>query len=137
MICHGGHNTVCETLAHGVPLVVAPIRDDQPVVAEQVVNAGAGIRLRFGRATPEIIRDAVAAVLTEPEFRAGAAAVKASFDRAGAADAAAQHLLAVARTRPTTFAPPGRGVGPQPLPAPPSPPGERPSQERRASMVRR
>ncbi|MDX6315324.1 MAG: hypothetical protein QOF44_4788, partial [Streptomyces sp.] len=35
VVCHAGHNTVCEALWHGVPLVVAPIRDDQPVVAGQ------------------------------------------------------------------------------------------------------
>ncbi|WP_050800408.1 glycosyltransferase, partial [Streptomyces himastatinicus] len=39
VVCHAGHNTVCEALWHGVPLVVAPIRDDQPVVAAQVVAA--------------------------------------------------------------------------------------------------
>ena len=38
VISHGGMNTVCETLAHGVPLVLAPIRHDQPVVASQVVT---------------------------------------------------------------------------------------------------
>jgi MGT family glycosyltransferase len=38
VLCHAGHNTVCETLAHGIPLVVAPIRDDQPIVAQQVVE---------------------------------------------------------------------------------------------------
>ena len=43
-VTHGGHNTVCEALAHGLPLVVAPIRDDQPTVAAQVVQAGAGVR---------------------------------------------------------------------------------------------
>ncbi|MGY5079680.1 glycosyltransferase [Streptomyces nigrescens] len=32
VVCHAGHNTVCETLWHGLPLVVAPIRDDQAVV---------------------------------------------------------------------------------------------------------
>ncbi|MER6573781.1 glycosyltransferase, partial [Streptomyces sp. NPDC001093] len=45
VVCHAGHNTVCEALWHGVPLVVAPIRDDQPVVAGQVVDAGAGVRV--------------------------------------------------------------------------------------------
>ncbi|MGY0063497.1 glycosyltransferase [Streptomyces sp. LZ34] len=50
VVCHAGHNTVCEALWHGVPLVVAPIRDDQPIVAGQVTDAGAGVRLRFGRA---------------------------------------------------------------------------------------
>src|SRR5262249_30040793 len=37
VVCHGGHNTTCEALAHGLPLVVAPIKDDQPIVADQVV----------------------------------------------------------------------------------------------------
>ena len=50
VVCHGGHNTVCEALFHDLPLVVAPTRDDQPVVAQQVSDAGAGIRGRFGRA---------------------------------------------------------------------------------------
>jgi UDP:flavonoid glycosyltransferase YjiC (YdhE family) len=47
VVCHGGHNTVCEAVAHGVPLVVTPIRDDQPIIARQVADAGAGIRLHF------------------------------------------------------------------------------------------
>ena len=49
VVSHAGHNTVAETLAHAGPLVVAPIRDDQPVVANQVVAAGAGVRVRFAR----------------------------------------------------------------------------------------
>jgi MGT family glycosyltransferase len=96
VICHGGHNTVCEALAHGVPLVVAPIRDDQPVIAAQVSEAGVGIRLRFGRTTPGIVRDAVAEVLDRPGFAERASAVKASFDAAGSGQAAAAHLLALA-----------------------------------------
>src|SRR5262249_55503802 len=47
VVTHAGHNTVCEALAHGLPLVCAPIRDDQPIVAQQVVAAGAGLRVRF------------------------------------------------------------------------------------------
>lgn len=43
---------MCEALWHAVPLVVAPIRDDQPVVAGQVTDAGAGVRVRFGRGGP-------------------------------------------------------------------------------------
>src|SRR5207302_1624554 len=83
VVCHGGHNTVCEALWHGVPLVVAPIRDDQPIVADQVVAAGAGIRLRFGRAGADRIAAAVEEVLTESSYRRGAEAGAASFPRAG------------------------------------------------------
>jgi UDP-glucoronosyl and UDP-glucosyl transferase len=52
VVCHAVHNAVCETLACGLPLVAAPITNDQPVVAQQVVDPGAGIRLRFDLRPP-------------------------------------------------------------------------------------
>lgn len=92
VLCHAGHNTVCEALWHGLPLVVAPIRDDQPIVAAQVVAAGAGLRLRFGRADAERVAAAVGEVLTEPSYRRAAETVAASFRAAGGSAAAAGHL---------------------------------------------
>lgn len=92
VVSHAGHNTVCETLAHGLPLVVAPIRDDQPIVAEQVVQAGAGVRVRFGRALPADLRKAVRSVLDEPSYRAAAGDIRRSFSAAGGAPAAAIRL---------------------------------------------
>ncbi|GHH33676.1 glycosyltransferase [Lentzea cavernae] len=92
VITHGGHNTVCEALAHGLPLVVAPIRDDQPTVAAQVVDAGAGVRLTYSRARAADIRSALESVLDEPEYAAAAGRVRASFLAAGGATAAADRL---------------------------------------------
>ncbi|WTW98742.1 glycosyltransferase [Streptomycetaceae bacterium NBC_01309] len=92
VVTHGGHNTVCEALAFGLPLVVAPIRDDQPLVAQQVVAAGAGVRVRFGRAHVPEIRQAISDVLDKPDYRAGALRVRESFARAGGASAAADAL---------------------------------------------
>lgn len=92
VVCHAGHNTACETLAHGLPLVLAPIRDDQPVVADQVVQAGAGVRVRFGRVLPADLRKAVRSVLDEPGYRAAAGDIRQSFEAAGGAPAAAIRL---------------------------------------------
>lgn len=92
VVCHGGHNTVCEALARGLPLVIAPIKDDQPIVADQVVAAGAGVRVKFGRVQPAELAAAVRRVLDEPSFRTAAAAVQASFTAAGGAAAAATAL---------------------------------------------
>lgn len=104
VVCHAGHNTVCEALWHGVPLVVAPIRDDQPVVAAQVVAAGAGVRVRFGRTRAAALGEAIDAVLDEPGHRAAAERVGASFRAAGGAHAAARHLERLAVTTATTHA---------------------------------
>jgi MGT family glycosyltransferase len=92
VVSHGGHNTVCETLAHGLPLVLTPIRDDQPIIAQQVAGAGAGIRLRFGRLRAAELRDAIRAVLDEPGYRDAARRVADSFAQAGGAKSAADHL---------------------------------------------
>ncbi|GKQ38826.1 glycosyltransferase [Streptomyces sp. A012304] len=97
VICHAGHNTVCEALWHGVPLVVAPIRDDQPVVAGQVADAGAGVRVRFGRVTVRKLGTALDAVLDDPAHRAAAARIRTAFRAAGGAPAAASHLDELAR----------------------------------------
>ncbi|MFI1736984.1 glycosyltransferase [Streptomyces sioyaensis] len=96
VVCHGGHNTVCEALWHGLPLVVAPIRDDQPTIAAQVVDAGAGVRVRFGRATADQLGTALDAVIDEPGHRAAAERVGRSFRAAGGAAAAAAHLAHLA-----------------------------------------
>ncbi len=98
VVCHAGHNTVCEALWHGVPLVVAPIRDDQPVVAGQVAEAGVGIRVRFGRVTAPKLGAAIDAVLHEPGYREAAGRIRTAFRAAGGASAAATHLehLAIA-----------------------------------------
>jgi len=97
VICHAGQNTVCESLYHGVPLLVAPIRDDQPIVAQQAVDAGVAERLRFGRVRPIQIAEALDRLLAENSpYRAAAQRVSESFQAAGGADAAAQHLVRLA-----------------------------------------
>ncbi len=92
VVCHGGMNTVCEALAEGVPLVMAPLINDQPVTAEQVVAAGAGIRVHAARFTPDGLRATVRTVLDDPSYRAAAATIGESFAAAGGATAAADHL---------------------------------------------
>jgi MGT family glycosyltransferase len=87
VVCHAGHNTVCEALSHGVPLVVAPIRDDQPIVAQ---------RVPYGRVTAEQLREAITEALGHAE---GARRIQSSFASAGGAEAAANWLSELAATR--------------------------------------
>jgi MGT family glycosyltransferase len=92
VISHGGHNTVCEALAHGTPLVVAPIRDDQSIVAQQVADSGAGLRVRFARLGVDELARAATRVLGEPSFREAARRIARSFEAAGGVRSAADHL---------------------------------------------
>lgn len=92
VISHSGMNTVSETLAHGLPLVLAPIRHDQPVVASQVVRAGAGIRVPFSRVRPGQLREALVTILDDPSYRRAAERIGNSLTTAGGPSAAAAHL---------------------------------------------
>lgn len=99
VVCHGGMGTVTEALAYGVPLVVAPIRHDQPMLARQVSEAGAGIAVSFSSATVAELAGAVAAVLDQPEYRAAAHRVADSFAAAGGGPAAVAELAGLAAGR--------------------------------------
>jgi MGT family glycosyltransferase len=92
VLCHAGHNTVCEALSFGLPLIVAPIRDDQPIVARQVIDAGAGLFMRYGKVTAAAARAGVQELLREPAYRNGALRLKESFQRLGGASQAASIL---------------------------------------------
>jgi len=92
VICHGGHNTTTEALSNGLPLIVCPIKDDQPVIAQQVADSGAGLRLSFTRPRAAQLQESVERVLNEPSFREAAEHIRASFEKAGGPARAADHL---------------------------------------------
>jgi UDP:flavonoid glycosyltransferase YjiC (YdhE family) len=75
-----------------LPLVVAPIRDDQPAIAAQVEAARAGVRVRFRRAGPDDLRAAMEAALGDRALRDGAGRIRQSFAAAGGPPQAAARL---------------------------------------------
>ncbi|WP_327287809.1 glycosyltransferase [Streptomyces sp. NBC_01198] len=115
VVSHGGLNTVCEALAHGVPLVVAPIKGDQPINAARVEAVGAGRRVRFASVRPKELREELLAVMEEPSYRAAAHRVARSFAAAGGAGAAARHLEGLLDGGPGPGPVGRRGRGAQPV----------------------
>lgn len=96
VICHAGHNTVCEALSRGLPLAVAPIRDDQPVIARQVIDAGAGVFMRHGKVTPAAARSAIETLLGTPSLKVAAQALGQQLRRAPGAAGAADLIAGLA-----------------------------------------
>lgn len=92
VLSHGGASTVHEALAHGLPLVLAPIVDDQPFASQRVVENGAGIRVLFYRPRPRDIREAVTRVLEDHSFGRAAERLRRSFKAAGGSSRAADLL---------------------------------------------
>ena len=67
-ITHGGFNSVKESLAAGVPMVVAPISADQPYSAERCAALGVGIALGPQERTASDVRRAARAVLADGAY---------------------------------------------------------------------
>jgi MGT family glycosyltransferase len=59
VICHGGNNTVTESLHFGKPMVVLPLFWDQYDNAQRVEETGLGLRLDTYRHSPEQLRAAL------------------------------------------------------------------------------
>ena len=76
VVCHGGSGSVLGALAHGLPLVLLPMGADQPQNADRCAALGVGLVLDVIAATPEDVRDAVSAVLSEPSYRAAAERIR-------------------------------------------------------------
>lgn len=96
VICHAGHNTVCETLVHNLPMIVAPIRDDQPVIARQAIDAGAALFMRHGKVSVATAKTTIHALLTTPELTANASRLGAALRASAGAAGAAAHILRIA-----------------------------------------
>jgi MGT family glycosyltransferase len=102
VISHGGHNTVMEALTQGLPLVIAPITDDQPVIADYVAKAGVGVRINFRRSKAATIREAVLRILSEPSFGEAARRMQQALTTAGGPERAAELLIELAGGPKTT-----------------------------------
>jgi len=82
-VSHGGMNSVSESLAAGVPLVVVPQMGEQEMIAMRVEQLGAGLRLDRDAITPSVLREMIHRVLDDSRFADGAARVRRSFEEAG------------------------------------------------------
>lgn len=81
VVGHGGAGTTAGALLHGLPQLVLPgIAPSQRASADRITAAGAGLRLDWEAATPEVLRSAVRALLTDARIRAAAASARAELD---------------------------------------------------------
>ncbi len=78
VICHGGLNTVLETLREGKPMVVIPRTLDQPAVAARLERCGVAIALPAKKLSAGKIRLALLTLLNQPGWRDAAMAIKAA-----------------------------------------------------------
>ncbi|MGW4906918.1 macrolide family glycosyltransferase [Streptomyces sp. NPDC004270] len=91
-VTHGGMNSVNEALYAGVPMLVVPQGADQPMVARQVAELGAGLSIRTQDVTETSVRAVARRLLDDPSFWAAAATLKTAQTEAGGYLRAADEL---------------------------------------------
>lgn len=72
VICHGGANTVLQSLTYGVPMVLMPVATDQPGVSARAKYIGVAEFIPVRKATAGKLRAAVEKVQSNPSYRANA-----------------------------------------------------------------
>ncbi|MGH2409371.1 MAG: glycosyltransferase, partial [Chloroflexota bacterium] len=72
VVSHGGSGSVLGALAQGLPMVLLPMGADQPLNAARCEALGLARVLNPLAATPESVREAVVAVLSDPAYRRAA-----------------------------------------------------------------
>lgn len=99
-VSHGGPNSVAEALAFGVPMLLTPLCNDQPLVADRIQRVGAGVVLDRDAATVDTWRGALASMLAaDNPFRAAARGLSEPYRTADGAAAAATLLERLAEHR--------------------------------------
>ncbi|RZQ61159.1 activator-dependent family glycosyltransferase [Amycolatopsis suaedae] len=73
---HAGFGTLTTFALHGVPQLALPYHFDEPIFAERLVGMGAGLQIHNDLATGPDVAAATRRLLTEPEFRRGAATLR-------------------------------------------------------------
>lgn len=94
VVAHGGAGTTLGVLSAGIPLVVTPVAADQFLIGGLVEAAGAGIALPKGTSEPTSVANAVADVLADTRFAAGARKVAAEIAEFAAPEEVAGMLKA-------------------------------------------
>src|SRR5262249_43166431 len=98
-ISHGGLNTVLESLACGVPMVVLPVTYDQPGVGARVEWTGVGRSIPVARLTFDRLRAAIRTVLGDPAYRVRAGQLQSSIETADGLNRAAELIESAFATR--------------------------------------
>ncbi|RFP57840.1 MAG: hypothetical protein BJG00_012545 [Limnothrix sp. CACIAM 69d] len=94
-ITHGGANTVLEALSFGCPLITIPLASDQPAVSARVTWAGAGTTIAQKQVDAVRLRQLIAQVLENPDFKNCAEVMKTEIENSGGVKAAVNVIESV------------------------------------------
>lgn len=98
-ITHAGMNSTNELLYNNIPFVAIPLGADNPYIASRVSALGAAISLDKNTLTPEILKNSVEKVLTDPKYLKNIKKINKSFKDAGGYKKAVEEIFKFKKDR--------------------------------------
>ena len=92
-ITHGGMNSVNEALYYGTPMLVIPVGNDQPRVAQQIEDLHLGKYLKRKILTPSILKDNAKMILQDTSYKENIIPFQQKSQAAGGNAAIAEMVL--------------------------------------------
>ena len=96
-LTHGGLNTVLDSLACGVPMLVIPITYEQPAIAQRVRWVGAGEVIPFSGVSSPLVQTRIEKVLGDRAYSSQAKRMAESIRAAGGVQRAGDLIEKAAR----------------------------------------
>ncbi len=92
-ITHGGMNSVNESMYYGIPMLVVPMGNDQPTVANRIDELKLGKRMNRRQLSPESLKCAAFHVLNDTEYRTTIQTFRKAMNNAGGNNFAAHEII--------------------------------------------
>ena len=98
-ITHGGMNSVNEAMYYGVPMLVVPMGNDQPTVANRITELGIGKRMNRRKLSPESLKSAAFNILSNIKYKTTIETFKQDMINAGGNSLAAYEIIDYIRNK--------------------------------------
>ncbi|PRY82719.1 nucleotide disphospho-sugar-binding domain-containing protein [Alkalibacterium olivapovliticus] len=92
-ITHGGMNSANEGLSCGVPMLVHPFVNDEPLIASRLTDLKVAEQLNLRKSDPEVIYDKTMALLNDEQVKSASADMKDTMTSLGANDTALENIM--------------------------------------------
>src|SRR5215469_1281952 len=93
VINNAGMNTVCESLSHGVPVVVIPSTEEQDIFARRLHELGCAVHIPRAEVSVDTLASRVGHLFEDINARHACERVAESFRTAGGAELAAERIM--------------------------------------------
>ena len=91
-ITHGGMNSINEAMVNGVPMLLLPLSNDQPINARRVEELGMGKRLEMQKLNEVILWDSISDMLHNQKIKASVSLVQEKLSKSSGGETAARIL---------------------------------------------